>query len=268
MKIKHIIPAFFIVLLACEDDIKIIPVEQKIIASSLFDSCPNSVDSTTGNYDQVNPAEAGNKWWILSRQYSSCDGERGIFLFNETTSKIEVKIDLPNELMSPHGLDYSDGFLWLLGFDDKEMAYRINPSNGEIEEIFTNVTGEGISVVGDSIFIANGASIDLISRSNASIINTFHVNSNTIQDMTVIGHDIFYVVNGEIDPILKLNMVTSKIDTIALTGITALYTLAFRDDYFFAVDGYSIVKIDSINSNISTVATPNINGWLTSIRPN
>ncbi len=268
MKIKHLVPAFFIILLACEDENEIIPVEQEVIVNSLFDSCPNSVDSTTENYHQINLSETGKKWWILSRQYSSCEGQRGIYLFNEATSKVEVKIDLPNELLSPHGLDYSDGFLWLLGFDDKEIAYRINPNNGEIEEIFTNLTGEGISVVGDSIFIANRASISLISRSNGSIINTFQINSNTIQDMTVIGNDIFYVVNGEIDPILKLNMVTSKIDTIALTGITALYTLAFRDDYFFAINGNSIVKIDSINSEIYTVATPNINGWLTAIRPN
>jgi len=71
--------------------------------------------------------------------------------------------------------------------------------------------------------------------------------------MAVIGSDIYYVLNGEMNPFVKPNVVKSKIDTIGLTEIIVLGTLDFRANYFFTTDKDSMVKID---------------GWITSIRPN
>lgn len=234
---------------------------------SLFERCPESIDTTKNNYHIYNTSSPGEKWWVLSRQYGSCAGERGIFLFNETTSEIEIKIDLPNELSSPHGLTYKNGSLWLVGLGRMADAYQIDPNTGEIIRIWENISGSGIALRGDTIFVAGRGYIDLISQSDESKINTFNVNSNTIEDLTVVGDDIFYVVNGEIDPILKLSMNTQIIDTVALTGISTISTIAFKEDRFYVMSGETIYQYDSAVQETSGIGTLDINGWVTSFSP-
>ncbi|MEM9327986.1 MAG: hypothetical protein AAGA85_20135 [Bacteroidota bacterium] len=235
---------------------------------SLAETCPNSIDATTSNYHVLNTPQAGDKWWILSRQFADCEGERGIFLFNEATGLMEAKIDLPDDLLSPHGLEYREGSLWLLGMSgDEEEAYQIDPFSGEVLQKWPGLRGEGISVRGDTIFWGWNGTIYLTDRRDSSAISSFHINATTIQDLDVMGSDIYYIINGEQEPVMKLNMISAQIDTIALTDIRSFYSFAIKGEEIYAADYWALKQIRLDGSDTTVSFIPDIDGWITAIRP-
>ena len=115
-------------------------------------SCHYDLDDITENIiliDPINEEYIEHKWWILTHKNYE---EPGIYLYNETTETIELKLDLPENLESPHALAYDGESLWVGGIGEKESIYQLNPENGAIISEIKNIKTEGIALLDEYLY--------------------------------------------------------------------------------------------------------------------
>lgn len=214
---------------------------------------------------EENKDEYETKWWILVHPSY---GNSGIYLYNETTSNVELRLDIPNGLTSTHALSYDGESLWIDGGSDSSCSiFEISPIDGSILSEIKDVCTEGIASSGDYLYYSSRYSITKIKK-NGILIDTFNIQSEYIQDIAIDGSYLYYVVNGETDPIIQVDTKTEKQDTIIETGVIGLYTLCISDDNFIVVtDNNEIRRIDMKTKRIISDKKTGIEGWITAITP-
>ena len=206
------------------------------------------------------------KWWVLThRKYA----DPGIYLYNETTSTIELKLDLPVNLELPHALAYDGESLWVGGIGQNESIYQLNPENGAIISEIRNIRTEGIALLDEYLYYSNDNIIYKIEKNGtlAEEIPTKNSSYN-IPDIAIYGNDLYYLRYSENEPVIKLNLsrkTESIIPNIESTGT-----------YCLTVSNYEIITVTSLNEishhNIRTGAfistnPTTIEGWITAIAP-
>ncbi len=206
------------------------------------------------------------KWWILThKNYES----PGIYLYNETTSTIELKLDLPENLKSPHALAYDGISLWVGGNGENESIYQLNPETGAIISEIRNIKTEGIALLDDYLYYSNDQVINKIEK-NGTLVEAIPTKNSSynIPDIAIYGNDLYYLRYSENEPVIKLNLsrkTESIISNIASTGT-----------YCLTVSNYEIITVTALNEishhNIRTGAfistkPTEIKGWITAIAP-
>jgi len=123
-----------------------------IILTVLLCSCNRNLPEDFLFNDTIETEKIEQKWWILThRKYQS----PGISLYNETTLTIELELDLPENLESPHALAYDGTSLWVGGNGENESIYELNPETGAIKSEIRNISTEGIAVQDDYLYYSN-----------------------------------------------------------------------------------------------------------------
>lgn len=206
------------------------------------------------------------KWWVLThKNYES----PGIYLYNETTSTIELKLDLPENLESPHALAYDGTSLWVGGIGTNESIYQLNPENGAIISELKNIKTEGIAVTDEYLYYSNYNKISIIEKNGTLFEEIPTQNSSyNIPDIAIDGNYLYYLRYSENEPVIKLNL-SSKAESV-------VPVIESSGTYCLAVYNYEIITVTALNeishSNIRTGAlvstkTTGIKGWITAIAP-
>ncbi|MFT5254640.1 MAG: hypothetical protein ACI87N_003717 [Flavobacteriales bacterium] len=232
-----------------------------IILTFSFISCNN--DS-----EDFNIMDLDTRWWILTRPNNNSVGESEIVLYNETKSIIERTINLPTQADSPHALEFDGEFLWLGGRGANESSYKLNPEDGTVISELTNIKTEGISYLNGELYYSFYGRIYQISQDGTPIQEITLATDNNPSYIAINNSSLYYVYNGAIDPIIKINQTDSTEETIAETEVTGLYTLAIHNNNLIVTTNSNAIRRFDINSGkrISDTETI-IEGWITAIVP-
>lgn len=214
------------------------------------------------------PDTIDKKLWILKhRKYQ----KPGIYLYNETSGFLEIELDLPKDLESPHALAYDGEFLWVGGIGEDESIHQLDPQTGAILSEIPNIRTEGIAVDKDYLYYSvyetniinkiekNGTFVEEIVTKNASL---------SIPDIAIDGNNLYYMRYTVTEPVVKLNLSSKKESFIALAGSIDTYSLAIFNSEIVGVtllNGVSRFEQNSgdfISSNLT-----DIEGWITAIAP-
>lgn len=233
-------------------------------------SCNNEpVDFTL----EQNSSSVNNdiKWWILVHPSY---GNPGIYLYNETESTIEKILPLPEPDGSPHALDFDGNSLWLGGASSNinngiityNPIYEINPDTGEVISTIENIRTEGIAVSNDHIYYSTYGQIVEITKTG-TVVSSLPVEDSGITDFDIYNSINYYVYNGAIDPIIRINETTGQNEFILETDIPNLYTLSIVDDNFVVVSNNHFRRFDLNTREHLSDTNIEIDGWITAIAP-
>ncbi|WP_397362298.1 hypothetical protein [Olleya sp. R77988] len=236
-----------------------------------FFSCDNEpVDFT---FEENFTSENNDiKWWILVHPSY---GNSGIYLYNETNSTIENILPLPDSNGSPHALDFDGNSLWLGGAKSIDTTngivthnpiYELNPDNGEVISTIDNIRTEGIAVSDNHIYYSTYGQIIEITKTGIFVSSTPIENTN-INDIAIYDSNKYYVYNGSIDPIIRINETSGQNEFILETDIPNLYTLSIRDDNFVVVSNNHFRRFDLNTGEYLSDIKIEIDGWITAIAP-
>tara|TARA_R110001583_G_scaffold187565_1_gene348971 strand:+ start:463 stop:1236 length:774 start_codon:yes stop_codon:yes gene_type:complete len=240
-----------------------------LILTILTSSCNKDFDDLTENIiltDTIIDENVEHKWWILThRSYEA----PGIYLYNETTLEVELKLDLPENLESPHALAYDGESLWIGGVGQNESIYQLNPENGAIISEITNIQTEGIALLNEYVFYSNDKIINKIEKNGTLVEEITTKNSSyNIPDIAIDGNTLYYLRYSEKEPVIKLSLSNKNESRIPLSETTGTYCLTISNNEIITINPFNeIIRFDlRTGEYISTNATI-IKGWITAIAP-
>lgn len=227
-----------------------------VISISLT-SCENRDDLPSVNSDV--------KWWILVHP---TNGNPGLYLYNETTSTTELKLNLPDKLSSPQALGYDGKSLWVGGMGDNESIFELDPKDGMVVSEIKNHRTVGIACYNGYLYYAIYAEIFKINKKGDPIENFNIKSANIIEDIFIHKSDLYFAFNAENDPIMKYNSITKEEDLIVNTQVKALYTLAiFNNNLIVVTDNNEFRRFDIETGSYISDKKIHIDGWITAIAP-
>ena len=211
------------------------------------------------------------KWWILVHPSY---GNPGIYLYNETESTVENVLPLPEPDGSPHALDFDGSSLWLGGARSNinngvityNPIYEINPETGDVLSMIENIRTEGIAVSGNHLYYATYGQIVKITKTG-TFISSIPVEDSGITDFAMYNSKKYYIYNGAIDPIIRINETTGQNEFVLDTNIPNPHTLSIRDDHFVVVSNNHFRRFDLDTGEHLSDVEIEIDGWITAIAP-
>lgn len=230
-----------------------------LVTISIVHSCNSDDDSNP-------PIEADTKWWVLVHPIQ---GNEGIYLFNETTSEVERKIDLPVGFSQPQAIAFDGESIWISGSHDTASIMEINPENGEIVSEIAGIKARGLVVLENNFYVSNFNTIDRLDKEGNYEEVVLDLEGNVIQDLAYKNSSLYYVLNDNNDPIVKVNLLDSSQETVLEFGTFEVSTnLTIRDNDFVIVTQFDQIKRINIESGqvVSQTDLP-IEGAITSIVP-
>ncbi|WP_194766077.1 hypothetical protein [Tamlana sp. I1] len=206
------------------------------------------------------------KWWILThRSYA----KPGIYLYNETTSTIELKLDLPKGLESPHALAFDGESLWVGGVGEDESIYQLNPENGAIISEIPNIKTEGIAVLDEFIYYSDYKNIKKIDK-NGVLIETIATKNSSynIPDIAIDDTNLYYLRYSENEPVVKLRLSSREENKIALSESTGTYCLTVAKNEIITINPFNEIVHFNLRTGEFILNSPTImEGWATAIAP-
>lgn len=236
-----------------------------LLLTILAFSCHKDLDDIVEN-NVLTDENIESKWWILThRNYEA----PGIYLYNETTKTIELKLDLPKNLESPHALAYDGEFLWIGGNGENESIFQLNSENGEIISEIKNIQTEGIALLNGYLYYSNNKIINKIKKDGTLVEEISTKNSSyNIPDIAIDNKNLYYLRYSEQEPIIKKSLSNKKENKIALTESTGTYCLTISNNKIITINPFNEIIRFNLKTGvfISNKAT-NIKGWITAISP-
>lgn len=240
-----------------------------LILTILVSSCHYDLDDITENIlliDPINEEYIEYKWWILTHKSYEAPG---IYLYNETTETIELKLDLPKNLESPHALAYDGESLWVGGNGENESIYQLNPENGAIRSEIKNIQTEGIALLNEYLYYSDYKIINKINKDGTPVEEISTQNSSyNIPDIAIDDNNLYYLRYSEKDPVIKIGLSNRKESKIDLTASTGTYCLTVSNNEIITINPFNEINRFNLETGafISTTIT-NIEGWITAIAP-
>ncbi|WP_189360220.1 hypothetical protein [Algibacter mikhailovii] len=240
-----------------------------LILTFIASSCHYDLDDITENILIIDPNDEEYieyKWWILTHKSYEAPG---IYLYNETTETIELKLDLPKNLESPHALAYDGESLWIGGNDENESIYELDPENGAIISEIKNIQTEGIALLNDHLYYSDYKIINKITKDGTSVEEISTQNSSyNIPDIAIDDNNLYYLRYSEKDPVIKIGLSNRKESKINLTESTGTYCLTVSDNEIITINPINEILRFNLETGVFISRTPtNIKGWITAIAP-
>lgn len=208
------------------------------------------------------------KLWILKhRKYQ----KPGIYLYNETSGFLEIELDLPKGLESPHALAYDGESLWVGGIGEEESILQLDPQTGATLSEIPNIRTEGIAVDDNYLYYSvyetniihkiekNGSFVEEIVAKNASL---------SIPDLAIDGNNLYYLRYTAIEPVVKLNLSSKNESFIDLAGSVDTYSLTIYNGEIVGVTLLNgISRFEQNSGDFISSNSTGIEGWITAIAP-
>lgn len=237
-----------------------------LILTIIVSSCNKNLPEDLFLTNPINNETVEYKWWILThRNYAN----PGISLYNETTSTIELELDLPENLESPHALAFDGESLWVGGDGQNESIYQLNPENGAIISEIKNIKTEGIALLDEYIYYSSDNIINKIEKNGTLVEEIPTKNSSyNIPDIAIYGNDLYYLRYSENEPVIKLNLFRKTESIIPNIESSGTYCLTASNYEIITVTALNEISHFNIRTGefISTKPT-SIDGWITAIAP-
>ena len=240
-----------------------------LIITILVSSCHYDLDDITENIILIDPIDEeliDNKWWILThKNYES----PGIYLYNETNETIELKLDLPQNLESPHALAYDGESLWVGGMGENESIYQLNPENGGIISEIKNIKTEGIALLDEYLYYSDYKIIKKINKDGTLVESISTKNSSyNIPDIAIDANNLYYLRYSEKEPVIKIGLSHRIESKIPLTESTGTYCLTVSNNEIITINPFNEISRFSLRTGeFISNKTTNIKGWITAIAP-
>ncbi|WP_136480141.1 YncE family protein [Cognatitamlana onchidii] len=240
-----------------------------LISAIIASSCHYDIDDITENTGLIDPVShenIENRWWILTHKNYEAPG---IYLYNETTQSIELQLDLPENLESPHALAYDGEYLWVGGAGDNESIYQLDAENGSIISEIKNITTEGITAQDEFLYYSNDKIIHKINKDGTFIEEIPTKNSSyNIPDIAIDGNHLYYLRYSEQDPVIKIGLSDKRESKIALTESTGTYCLTIYNNEIITVNAFNEINRFNLETGVFISTQPTlIKGWITAIEP-
>lgn len=240
-----------------------------LILVTLAFSCHNDLDDATEGFtipeDEIIETDTTKLWILKHKRYQ----EPGIYLYNETTSTIELELELPEHLESPHALAFDGTSLWVGGNGENESVYQINPQTGAIVSQIPNIITEGIAIDEDYLYYSNNNMINKIEKNGTLVdeISTKNASLN-IPDIAIYNDDLYYLRYSEKEPIVKLDLSDKKESFIDIAESTGTYCLTvFNNDIVTITPFNEISRFNLKTGKLISTQFTGIEGWITAIAP-
>lgn len=199
----------------------------------------------------------------------------GMYLYDMTSQQILLHLDLPPGAESPHALAYDGKSLWL-GEIVSETIYEIDPADGAVLSTITGVRTEGLAVDGDHLWY----SADLYGYPETSLVQIDHngsvqkeilVSPTVIQDIAFDGASLYYLVNDELDRIVRVDPASGAESQVAdhVAAGLAPYALSYDGKHLASIDnaanGNELRRYDVLTGATVSVTPFGVPGWVSAI---
>jgi streptogramin lyase len=208
--------------------------------------------------------------WVLIHP-SSAPLEPGIVLFDESRQTVERRLPLPpgREDASVHGLAWDGTSLWLSAVFPPEIL-ELDPETGAVRSRIEGVLAEGLASAPDgTLWYAgtrsgmSGARIANITRTGEELA-AIPLPEPVVQDLARVGDRSFYLVNDDIDRIVRVDRAGAPSDLARVPNV-APYSLGFDGRHLaVAVDG-AIHRFDPATGALVGSGPLDVPGWITAI---
>jgi hypothetical protein len=240
-----------------------------LLLTILASSCNYDLDDITENVvltDSISNENIEYKWWILTHKNYEAPG---IYLYNETTTEVELKLDLPENLESPHALAYDGASLWVGGNGENESIYQLNPENGAIISEIKNIKTEGIALLNEYIYYSSDKIINQIEKNGTLVEEIATKNSSyNIPDIAIDGNDLYYLRYSEKEPVIKLRLSNKEESKIPITESIGTYCLTIANNEIITINPFNEISHFNLNTgDLISSNTTTIKGWITAITP-
>jgi len=240
---------------------------KSLIILILISSCG---DASIVIADEAEVLDAIDKklWLLKHRKYQ----DSGIHLYNETSGVLELELDLPKGLESPHALAYDGESLWVGGIGEDDSILQVDPQTGETLSEIPNIRTEAITVDGDYLYYSvyetniinkiekNGTFVEEIVVKNAD--------SLSIPDIAIDGNNLYYIRYTATAPVVKLNLSSKNESFIDISESIDTYSLTIFNNEIVGVSLLNGIKRFNKNTgNIISSSITDIDGWITAIAP-
>lgn len=239
------------------------------IIAIIAPSCSYDLDDKTEGIvlieEQITTNDTTRLWVLTHKRYES----PGIYLYNETTATVELKLDLPANLESPHALAFDGESLWVGGDAENESVYQLNPENGSIISEIKNIKTEGIALLNDYLYYSNYKTITKIEKNGTLVEEISTKNSSyNIPDIAIYDNNLYYLRYSETEPVVKLKLSNKKESKIPIAESTGTYCLTVFNDEIVTITPFNEISRFNLKTGelISTNPTE-IKGWITAIAP-
>lgn len=230
---------------------------------------PATVDADGGG-DDADAGAPGALLWVLVHPTTAPLGP-GVFLFDESRQSIVRHHPLPpgRDESSVHGLAWDGTSIWVSSFFPPEIL-ELDPETGAVRSTITGVAAEGIAAATDgTLWYAGqregtgGVRVASVSRAGEELAALFPPEA-TVQDLALAGDTLFYLVNDDLDRIVRLTRSGARSE-LARVPHPAPYSLGFDGAYLaVAVDG-SIHRFDPRTGALVRSGPLAVPGWITAI---
>lgn len=212
-------------------------------------------------------APAGPLVWVLVHPSDAPLGP-GLFLFDETRHEILRQLPLPAGVTSPHALTWGGHSLWLGGIDDDPGLRELDPADGHVVSRIPSVFTEGIAIDGDTLWwtgIADARTPLFHAARDATFLRTSTLDEVSVQDLANVEGTLYYLVNDDLDRIMRFDPETESATEIARHVHVAPYSLGFDGTSLaVAVDG-RIRRYDPVTGALVRDSAFEVPGWITAI---
>jgi hypothetical protein len=240
-----------------------------IITIITLSSCHYDLDDILDNNTLITPVNEDyieHKWWILTHKNYEAPG---IYLYNETTQTVELKLDLPENMKSPHALAYDGESLWLGGTGEGESIYQLSPEDGRILFEIKNIKTEGIALLGEFLYYSDYKIINKVNKDGTFVEEISTKNSSyNIPDIATYDNNLYYLRYSEKEPVIKINLSNRKEFKIGLSESTGTYCLTIYNNEIITINPFNeIIRFNLETGKLISTQTTNIDGWITAIAP-
>lgn len=206
--------------------------------------------------------------WVLVHPSDAPQGA-GIYLFDEVEQQVVAQLPLPPGVTSPHALAWDGVSLWV-GDRAAGSIVEVDPSNGAVRSTLPGIRTEGIALDNGTLWYAEddnaNLQVNLINiERDGTQLGSVSIDVTVIQDLAFVDGSLYYLINDDVDRIVRVDPTTGTSTDVAQNVYIAPYSLAHDGAYFaVAIDGI-IRRFDPMTGAQVSEDPFAVPGWITAI---
>lgn len=222
------------------------------------------VDAGAPGVDASTPDPDAVLVWVLVHPSDAPTGA-GIYLFDETHQEVIRRLPLPDEAArSPHALAWDGRSLWIGGAAFGESVAELDPETGAVRSAWSRIVQtEGIAIEDGRYWYFEGALHEVTPE--GAIIAFHPLPEVVVQDLVAADGVLYYLVNDDLDRIMRFDPDTEALREIARGVDVAPYALGFDGTNLVVAVHGRMRRYDPSSGAFVRESPLGVPGWITAI---